>query len=139
MMKKYPGKSAPWFLLFVVVYTLIPPCIYFFWEGGAALSPARWAAFFLCFYAVDLIWLVMLLRNRVELFEDRFVVYSGLNKAAIPLKSVMRVERVEKTALSPERLRITAQGRKFYLAVKDNDGLAAELNQVAARNKAEQG
>lgn len=138
-MKKYPGQSALWFILFVVIYTLIPPCIYFFWEGGAALSPTRWAVFFLCFYAADLIWLSYLLRNRVELFEDRFVVYSGLGKTTFPLKSVVRVERVEKTALSPERLRITAQGRKFYLAVKDIDSLAAELNQAAARNKAGQG
>lgn len=138
-MKKYPGQSALWFILFVVIYTLIPPCIYFFWESGADLSPTRWAVFFLCFYAADLIWLSYLLRNRVELFEDRFVVYSGLGKTAFPLKSVVRVERIEKTALSPERLRITAQGRKFYLAVKDIDGLAAELNQAAARNKAERG
>lgn len=138
-MKKYPGKNALWFLLFVIIYTLIPPCVYFFWEGGAALSPTRWAIFFLCFYAVDLIWLSYLLRNRVELSEDKLVVYSGLNKTAFPLSSVLRVERVEKTALSPERLRVTAQGRKFYLAVKDLDGLAAELNQAAARNKAERG
>lgn len=138
-MKKYPGKNALWFLLFVIIYTLIPPCVYFFWEGGAALSPTRWAAFFLCFYIVDLIWLTFLLRNRVELSEDKLVVYSGLNKTTFPLSSVLRVERVEKTALSPERLRVTAQGRKFYLAVKDLDGLAAELNQAAARNKAERG
>lgn len=132
-MKRYPWKSSPWFLLFLVIYNLFPPCVYFFWEGGTALSASRWLAFFVCFYAVDIIWLVMLLGNRVDLLEDRFVVHCSLSKLTYAITDVIRMEKLEKSFVAPERILMVTKRKKFYLSLKDCDGFMAAIRQAQAK------
>lgn len=132
-MKRYPWKVSPWFLLFLVIYNLFPPCMYFFWEGGAALSPSRWAVFFVCFYAVDIIWLGLLLGNRVDLFEDRFVVHYSLGKLTYAITDVIRMEKLEKSPISSERILMVTKKKKFYLSLKDCDGFMAAIRQAQAK------
>lgn len=132
-MKRYPWKVSPWFLLFLVIYNLFPPFMYFFWEGGAALSPSRWAVFFVCLYAVDIIWLALLLGNRVDLFEDRFVVHYSLGKLTYAITDVIRMEKLEKSPISSERILMVTKKKKFYLSLKDCDGFMAAIRQAQSK------
>lgn len=129
-MKVYKGENAVYFILFIVLYNIIP-LIFFVIED--CFSSIWLTVMWILYYACDIIWLPLLIRNYIELYDDHFLFYYGFLKERIDLKDIVQMERsrnpIASAANSLNRIHVITVKKDFYIALKDNDGFIKDVFQ----------
>lgn len=136
-MIEYSGKNAWWLILIVVIYNLLPPVLIY-------LNPNEdfFAGYllFVCilYYSIDFVWLPVMIRNRVELYDDYFIFYYGFTKEKIYLAKLKKIEKsnnpIASSANALDRLHLIMDDKDFYLALKDNDAFIKEISKRSNKN-----
>ena len=128
MMKVYKGENAIYFILFIVLYNIIP-LIFFVIED--CFSSIWMTVMWILYYACDIIWLPLFIRNYIELYDDHFLFYYGFLKERIDLKDIVQMERsrnlIASAANSLDRIHVVTVRKDFYIALKDNDGFIKDV------------
>lgn len=128
MMKIYKGENAVYFILFIVLYNIIP-LIFFVIED--CFSSIWMTVMWILYYACDIIWLPLFIRNYIELYDDHFLFYYGFLKERIDLKDIVQMERsrnpIASAANSLDRIHVVTVRKDFYIALKDNDGFIKDV------------
>lgn len=127
-MKVYKGENAIYFILFIVLYNIIP-LIFFVIED--CFSSIWMTVMWILYYACDIIWLPLFIRNYIELYDDHFLFYYGFLKERIDLKDIVQMERsrnpIASAANSLDRIHVVTVRKDFYIALKDNDGFIKDV------------
>lgn len=127
-MKVYKGENAVYFILFIVLYNIIP-LIFFVIED--CFSSIWMTVMWILYYACDIIWLPLFIRNYIELYDDHFLFYYGFLKERIDLKDIVQMEKsrdaIASAANSLDRIHVVTVRKDFYIALKDNDGFIKDV------------
>lgn len=130
-MKRFDGKTAWWVWFLFVVYNLIPISIIvfdksFIWNFGTI------SGFIVC-YLFDIIWLPILIRDWVDVYEDYFVFYYGFFKFIVRFEEIVSVKKshnpISTTANSFDRICVQTKQRNIYLSLYKNKEFIDLMNE----------
>lgn len=129
-MKVYQGENAIYFIIFIVVYNLIP--LGFFMIADC-FSNVWMIITWIVYYGCDIFLLPVFIRNYIELYDDHFIFYYGFSKERIHLKDILKMEKsrnpIASAANSLNRIHITTVQKDFYIALKENDEFIKDVFQ----------
>ena len=123
MMKRFYGKNAVWFYGVVLFYNLLP-----LW---ACFHPDfQWTALmiglYIFLYLFDLLFIPIMVRNYVDVYDSYFIFRYGIWKDRIDLSAITVLEKshcgLASSANSLDRIHIETDDKDFYISLKDNDG-----------------
>lgn len=131
-MIKYEGKNSWWILLIFVIYNILP-LVFILYEVSDLFTNIWWLLFWVFYYGLNLIWIPVFVRNRVELFDNYFIFYYGFGKEKIVIKDILEINRsrnpIASSANSLDRIHIVTKNKDFYISLKDNDDFINEIKQ----------
>ena len=132
-MERYKGKNAIWLILVFVFYNLLPIGIYFLTDGKENLYNNWWLLIWVFYYSFNIIWIPVLIRNRVELYDDYFIFYYGFGKEKIFIKDILKIEKsnnsIASSANSLDRIHLITTQKDFYISLKNNDNFIDKIKQ----------
>ena len=129
-MKRFDGKTAWWLYLLLVLYNLAPIGIIVFdksfeWNVETIIG-------FVCCYLINIIWLPIMIRDWVDVYDDHFIFYYGFIKITVQIKDVIEVKKshnpIATTANSLDRVCVVTNHKKFYLSLYKNDKFVELIN-----------
>lgn len=131
-MKKYDGKNSWWLILIFIIYDILP--LGFFLCGFFELfTNIWWLICWIFYYGLNLVWVPVLIRNRVELFDSYFIFYYGFGKEMINIKDIIEINKsrnpIASSANSLDRIHILTKNKDFYISLKNNDDFISEIKQ----------
>lgn len=131
-MKKYDGKNSWWLILIFIIYDILP--LGFFLCGFFELfTNIWWLICWIFYYGLNLVWVPVLIRNRLELFDGYFIFYYGFGKEIINIKDIIEINKsrnpIASSANSLDRIHILTKNKDFYISLKDNDDFISEIKQ----------
>lgn len=131
-MKKYDGKNSWWLILIFIIYDILP--LGFFLCGFFELfTNIWWLICWIFYYGLNLVWVPVLIRNRVELFDSYFIFYYGFGKEIINIKDIIEINKsrnpIASSANSLDRIHILTKNKDFYIFLKNNDDFISEIKQ----------
>lgn len=131
-MKKYDGKNSWWLILIFIIYDILP--LGFFLCGFFELfTNIWWLICWIFYYGLNLVWVPVLIRNRVELFDSYFIFYYGFGKEIINIKDIIEINKsrnpIASSANSLDRIHILTKNKDFYISLKNNDDFISEIKQ----------
>lgn len=122
-MKRFDGKTAWWVWFLFVIYNLIPILIIVF-DKSFVWSFATISGFITC-YLFDLIWLPIMIRDWVDVYDDYFVFYYGFVKFIVKIDDIIELKKshnpISSTANSLDRVYLQTKHKNFYLSLYKND------------------
>ena len=131
-MIKYEGKNSWWIILIFVIYNVLP-LVFILYEVSDLFTNIWWLLFWVFYYGLNLIWIPVFVRNRVELFDNYFIFYYGFGKEKIVIKDILEINRsrnpIASSANSLDRIHIVTKDKDFYISLKDNDDFINEIKQ----------
>ena len=131
-MIKYEGKNSWWIILIFVIYNILP-LVFILYEVSDLFTNIWWLLFWVFYYGLNLIWIPVFVRNRVELFDNYFIFYYGFGKEKIFIKDILEINRsrnpIASSANSLDRIHIVTKDKDFYISLKDNDDFINEIKQ----------
>ena len=131
-MIKYEGKNSWWIILIFVIYNILP-LVFILYEVSDLFTNIWWLLFWVFYYGLNLIWIHVFVRNRVELFDNYFIFYYGFGKEKIVIKDILEINRsrnpIASSANSLDRIHIVTKDKDFYISLKDNDDFINEIKQ----------
>ncbi|WP_300630888.1 PH domain-containing protein [uncultured Thomasclavelia sp.] len=131
-MIKYEGKNSWWIILIFVIYNILP-LVFILYEVSDLFTNIGWLLFWVFYYGLNLIWIPVFVRNRVELFDNYFIFYYGFGKEKIVIKDILEINRsrnpIASSANSLDRIHIVTKDKDFYISLKDNDDFINEIKQ----------
>ena len=135
-MKRFDGKTAWWVWFLFVVYNLIPACIIVF-DSSFVWNLATITGFIAC-YLLDILWLPIMIRDWVDVYDDYFVFYYGFLKFVVKFENIVEVKKshnpMSATANSFDRICIQTKQRNIYLALYKNDEFIELIESKIAKN-----
>ena len=131
-MIKYEGKNSWWIILIFVIYNILP-LVFILYEVSDLFTNIWWLLFWVFYYGLNLIWIPVFVRNRVELFDNYFIFYYGFGKEKIVIKDILEINRsrnpIASSANSLDRIHIVKKNKDFYISLKDDDDFINEIKQ----------
>lgn len=131
-MIKYEGKNSWLIILIFVIYNILP-LVFILYEVSDLFTNIWWLLFWVFYYGLNLIWIPVFVRNRVELFDNYFIFYYGFGKEEIVIKDILEINRsrnpIASSANSLDRIHIVTKNKDFYISLKDNDDFINEIKQ----------
>ncbi|WP_346678137.1 PH domain-containing protein [Erysipelatoclostridium sp. An173] len=131
-MIKYEGKNSWLIILIFVIYNILP-LVFILYEVSDLFTNIWWLLFWVFYYGLNLIWIPVFVRNRVELFDNYFIFYYGFGKEKIVIKDILEINRsrnpIASSANSLDRIHIVTKDKDFYISLKDNDDFINEIKQ----------
>lgn len=131
-MIKYEGKNSWLIILIFVIYNILP-LVFILYEVSDLFTNIWWLLFWVFYYGLNLIWIPVFVRNRVELFDNYFIFYYGFGKEKIVIKDILEINRsrnpIASSANSLDRIHIVTKNKDFYISLKDNDDFINEIKQ----------
>ena len=132
-MIKYEGKNSWWIILIFVIYNILP-LVFILYEVSDLFTNIWWLLFIrISIYGLNLIWIPVFVRNRVELFDNYFIFYYGFGKEKIVIKDILEINRsrnpIASSANSLDRIHIVTKDKDFYISLNDNDDFINEIKQ----------
>lgn len=129
-MKRFDGKTAWWLWMLFVVYNLVPISIVVL-DKNFAWSVETIIGFIVC-YMINLIWLPILIRDWVDVYDDRFIFYYGFSTYVIKFEDIESVKKsknpISATANSFDRICVKTKKKTFYLSLYKNDEFIELIN-----------
>ena len=129
-MKRFDGKTAWWLWALCVIYNLIPLAIVIFdktfiWNAETIIG------FIVC-YLVNIIWIPILIRDFVDVYDDYFIFYYGFRKITVKFEDVISISKthnpISATANSLDRLQIVTKNRNIIISLYKNDEFIELIN-----------
>lgn len=116
----YKGKNGLLFLMFLVIYNVAAlPALF------GELN-VWWVMLWIVYYGLNIIWVSLLIRNYIELYDDYFIFYYGFTKESFDLTDIVELKRsknpIASSANSLDRIHVVTVNKDFYISLKDNDG-----------------
>ena len=131
-MIKYEGKNSWLIILIFVIYNILP-LVFILYEVSDLFTNIWWLLFWVFYYGLNLIWIPVFVRNRVELFDNYFIFYYGFGKEKIVIKDILEINRsrnpIASSANSLDRIHIVTKDKDFCFFLKDNDDFINEIKQ----------
>ena len=124
-MIKYEGKNSWWIILIFVIYNILP-LVFILYEVSDLFTNIWWLLFWVFYYGLNLIWIPVFVRNRVELFDNYFIFYYGFGKEKIVIKDILEINRSRNPIASSAN---SLKDKDFYISLKDNDDFINEIKQ----------
>lgn len=122
-MEVYKGKNSFWLIVIFVIYDICPIFIYLC--DGSIVSHIWWILLWVAYYSMNLVWIPVMVRNYIELYDDYFVFYYGFSKERFEIKDILKLEKsknpMASSANSLDRIHMTTKDKDFYISLKDND------------------
>ena len=132
-MERYKGKNDIWLILVFVFYNLLPIGIYFLTDDKENLYNNWRLLIWVFYYSFNIIWIPVLIRNRVELYDDYFIFYYGFGKEKIFIKDILKIEKsnnsIASSANSLDRIHLITTQKDFYISLKNNDNFIDKIKQ----------
>ena len=132
-MERYKGKNDIWLILVFVFYNLLPIGIYFLTDDKENLYNNWRLLIWVFYYSFNIIWIPVLIRNRVELYDDYFIFYYGFGKEKIFIKDILKIEKsnnsIASSANSLDRIHLITTQKDFYISLKNNDNFINKIKQ----------
>ena len=114
-------------------YNLLPIGIYFLTDDKENLYNNWWLLIWVFYYSFNIIWIPVLIRNRVELYDDYFIFYYGFGKEKIFIKDILKIEKsnnsIASSANSLDRIHLITTQKDFYISLKNNDNFIDKIKQ----------
>lgn len=128
-MKRYDGKNAIWFILLFIGFNLLPLGIFLIDSKGINLFTI---IVLVIYYLFDLLWVPILCRNRIDLYDDYFLFYYGFSKLKINISDIKTIEKTNdmsaSSANSLDRIYIDTKEKDFMVSLEDNEVFISEIN-----------
>lgn len=122
-MKVYKGKNSFWLVVIFVIYDICPLFIYLC--DSSIIFHIWWILLWIAYYSMNLVWIPVMVRNYIELYDEYFVFYYGFSKERFEIKDILKLEKsknpVASSANSLDRIHMTTKDKDFYISLKDND------------------
>lgn len=117
----YKGKNGILIYSVTLLYNLLPILM---------IQSINWNWFsyviLLFYYMFDFLMFPIIIRNRVEVYDDYFLFYYGFGKHRYELAKIRRMERttnpIAASANSLDRIYIDFGGDDLSISLQDNDG-----------------
>ena len=127
--KIYKGKNAWWFILLFVFYNACPILIGL--ENSDIFSNIGWVLMWCVYYSFNILFIPILFRNYVVLYDDYFTLYFGFSKERFELKDILKIKKsknpIASSANSLDRIHILTKDKDVYIALKNNDDFIKEV------------
>lgn len=127
MNERYNGKNAWWFYGGIIAYNMLPILLL----NGIKLELFV-VVIFVLYYLVNLIFIPVIVRNYVVLYDDYFIFYYGFNKQKIKIADIKQVEKsrnpIASSANSFDRIYIGTKNEELYISLKENDKFIEVIN-----------
>lgn len=122
-MKEFKGKNAIWFILIFIIYNLLP---FFPSENEVNIdNKLGLIIVFILYYCGDIIFIPILIKNKIELYDDYFIFYYGFSKEKIYIKDILKIHKshnpIASSANSIDRIYISTKYKELYVSLKQND------------------
>lgn len=82
-------------------------------------------------YALNIFWIPVFIRNRIELYDTYFIFYYGFSKQIIQISDIKKIEKsrraIASSANSLDRIPIITKDKDFYVSLKENEDF---INQI---------
>ena len=120
-MKVFRVKSPRWLVLAAILYNLLPIgiCLLFV----QAFQRGDLTVFLNIYYGIDILWVIVFLRNKATLFADHFVYYSYTKKDIVFMKDISDVKVKTMSGDKDRRECVsvsTFKGKTIEMPLKDN-------------------
>lgn len=107
-----------WFSYFIMFYHFYV----FFYKVNVSI---HWLwVMLIIYYSGDLIFIPIMIRNRIELYDGCFVLYYGFSKEIIDIKDIKEIKKshnpIASSANSLDRIYISTAKKNLYIALKNN-------------------
>lgn len=126
--KTYAGKNAWWLILVIGLYNVCPIIIFY---NNLDILNIWWIILGVFYYGFNLVWIPILIRNKIELYDNYFILYYGFQKERININDIIQIEKshnpIAATANSIDRIYIKTNNRELYISLKDNDNFIKEI------------
>ena len=126
-MKRYRGKNAVWFILLFILFNVLPLTI--FMKQNVVLDTLL-VGVFMFYYLFDFIFIPIIVRNYIELYDAYFLFYYGFCKRKVWIDDIKRIEKsrdmTASSANSLDRIYIETKQDEFMVSLKKNDEFIAE-------------
>lgn len=121
-MKRYSGKNAWWFILIFILFNLLPLSIFLYNDVKLDLILI---IILLFYYGFDFIFIPILVRNYINLYDDYFIIHYGFSKQKVMIDKVLKIEKsrdmIASSANSLDRILIKTKANDFMVSLKNND------------------
>ena len=135
-MERYKGKNAIWLILVFVFYNLLPIGIYFLTDDKENLYNNWWLLIWVFYYSFNIIWIPVLIRNRVEFYDDYFIFYYSFGKEKIFIKDVLKIEKSNNSIASSilqahhyalPTYRFSCPNKRQHLLINGSSGISCQF------------
>lgn len=127
-MKRYRGKNAVWFILLFILFNVLPLTIFMKQE---VTFDILLIGTLLVYYLFDFIFIPIIVRNYIELYDAYFLFYYGFCKRKVWIDDIKRIEKsrdmTASSANSLDRIYIETKQDEFMVSLKKNDEFIAEV------------
>lgn len=120
-MKVFRVKTPLLFTTFVIVYNILPIAICLLLMDQ--FSNGDLTLFLNIYYGLDILWIIVILRNKATLFSDHFVYYRWLKRDIVYLKDIASMQLKLIDDMNKKRecvVVLTKDNRKIEMPLKDN-------------------
>lgn len=129
-MKTYHGKNGIGLIIIFLFYNILP-ILLIFQNLSTFLSSGWWILFWVVYYSFNLLWIPVMLNNKIELYEEYFIFYYGFWKERIMISDIIEIQKsrnpIASSANSTDRIHIITTEKNFFVSLKDNDGFTQEI------------
>lgn len=122
-MKIFKGKNAIWFIFIFIIYNILPLLSI----GKETNISNKWilVIILIVYYCGNLIFIPIMIRNKIELYDDYFVFYYGFSTERIYIKDIKEIKRshspIASSANSLDRIYISTKQKELYISLQKND------------------
>lgn len=122
-MRRFRGKNAWWLILIFIISNILPLNILF--KADVTFDIALLSTFVFYYIVFDVIFLPILIRNHIDLYEDYFIFYYGFSKRKVMIQKIKKIEKsrdmTASSANSLDRIYIETKDDEFMISLKENN------------------
>lgn len=130
-MKVFKGKNAVWFILIFIIYNVLPMISI---DGNINITN-KWVLIitFIFYYCGDLIFIPVIVRNKIVLYDDYFVFYYGFSTEKFYIKDIKEIKRshniIASSANSIDRIYISTKHKDLYVSLQKNEEFIQQIKE----------
>lgn len=122
-MRRFRGKNAWWLILIFIISNILPLNILF--KADVTFDIVLLSTFLFYYIVFDVIFVPILIRNHIDLYEDYFIFYYGFSKRKVMIQKIKKIEKsrdmTASSANSLDRIYIETKDDEFMISLKENN------------------
>ncbi len=121
---RFQGKNNVGFILLFAFYNIFP--VLLFCNGVRTPMNVFWNVIWIIYYSSNILWIPILLKHEVNLFDDRFILSFGLSSTEVNYCDI--IETKESNDSHTHKFYIKTTDQELCLSIKDHDHFISEIN-----------